>query len=57
MIIEFELGDIVECPVCQKVFEITRIDDDELDDSDLYFEHVTMCDGGTDDGGSESTIF
>ena len=53
MIIEFELGDIVECPVCRQSFEITRIDDNELDDSDLYFEHVTMCDGGKDHGKSE----
>ncbi|MHA7580416.1 hypothetical protein ACX12E_08455 [Paenibacillus vandeheii] len=55
MIIEYELGDTVECPVCCRVFTITRIDDEELDDSDLYFEHVTMCDGGEHHG--ENQIF
>lgn len=55
MPVEFELGDTVECPVCRKVFEITRIDDDDIDDSDLYFEHVTMCEGG--ESHDESEIF
>ncbi|WJH28431.1 hypothetical protein N6H13_25910 [Paenibacillus sp. CC-CFT742] len=50
MNIDYELGDTVECPVCLRVFEITRIDDEELDDSDLYFEHITMCDGGKQHG-------
>lgn len=42
---EFGHGDIMECPHCGKEFEINNIDDDELDDADTYFEHVTTCDG------------
>lgn len=50
MNIEYELGVTVECPVCHQVFELIHLDDEELNDSDLYFEHVTMCDGGEKHG-------
>ncbi|MFD1777035.1 hypothetical protein [Paenibacillus rhizophilus] len=51
MIIDFGLGDIAECPRCGREFEINNLDDEELDDADRYFEHVTTCDG---EGDSES---
>lgn len=41
---EFSLGDIAECPNCGKYFEMNNLDDDELNDFDNYFEHVTTCD-------------
>lgn len=41
---ELKLGDIVECPICGKEFEMTNFDGEKLDDFDLYFEHVTTCD-------------
>lgn len=43
--IEFGEGETVECPHCGKEFNIESIDDEEWDDSDVYFEHVSMCDG------------
>ncbi|MNW67373.1 hypothetical protein D3C74_459540 [compost metagenome] len=48
MIIEFEIGDQVECPACKRTFIINH----EYD-SEFYFEHVTLCTGGADDGENE----
>lgn len=43
MILEVELGDVIECPHCGKEFEMNNLDEDEIDDFDNYFEHVTTC--------------
>lgn len=40
---EVNLGDIVECPHCKKEFEMNNFSDDDLDDFDEYFEHITTC--------------
>lgn len=53
MIIEFEIGNNVECPACKRTFTINHMDEDEPDDTDFYFEHVTLCTGGADDGEDE----
>ena len=45
MIQEFGLGDIVECPHCGKEFEINNLDENDINDFDNYFEHVTTCNG------------
>ncbi|MGO4890316.1 hypothetical protein ACJ2A9_21420 [Anaerobacillus sp. MEB173] len=42
---EFSLGDIVECEHCGKEFELNNLDEDEFDDFDGYFEHITTCNG------------
>jgi len=41
----FNVGDIAQCPNCSKEFEMSNLDDEELNDFDEYFEHVTTCDG------------
>lgn len=41
---ELGIGDIAECPHCGKEFEINNLDENEFDDFDAYFEHVTTCD-------------
>lgn len=43
MILEVGLGDIVECPHCGKEFEMKNLDDENINDFDVYFEHVTTC--------------
>lgn len=40
---EFELGDIAECPNCEKEFELKDSKEDEPDSFDEYFEHITTC--------------
>lgn len=42
---EFSLGDIAECPRCGREFELNNMDEEELNDFDEFFEHVTTCDG------------
>lgn len=42
---EFYEGDVAECPVCGKEFELNNLDEDELNDFDEYFEHITTCNG------------
>ncbi|KIL74210.1 hypothetical protein [Bacillus badius] len=41
---EFGLGDIAECPNCGRGFELNNLDEEELNDFDEYFEHITTCD-------------
>lgn len=48
-IYEYEQGDVMECPNCGKEFTLENIDEDELDDFDAYFEHVTTCEGESHD--------
>jgi hypothetical protein len=40
---EFSLGDIAECPNCGKEFELNNLDDEDINDFDMYFEHITTC--------------
>lgn len=40
---EFELGDIAVCHHCGKEFEMNNLDEDDWNDFDKYFEHVTTC--------------
>ncbi len=40
---DFVLGDIAECPHCGKEFELNNFHEDEPDDFDEYFEHITTC--------------
>ena len=40
---EFEQGDIAECPLCGKEFEMHNLSEDEYNDFDQYFEHVSLC--------------
>ncbi|WP_190323389.1 hypothetical protein [Rummeliibacillus sp. TYF-LIM-RU47] len=42
---EFRLGDIAECPHCGKEFEMNNLDEEDYNDFDQYFEHVSVCDG------------
>ena len=42
---DFGLGDVAECPQCGKEFEMNNLDDEEINDFDVYFEHFTTCDG------------
>lgn len=42
---EFELGDIAECPHCGEEFEMNNLSEDDFDDFDDYFMHVSMCKG------------
>lgn len=42
---EIGLGDEVECPHCGREFALKDINDEELDDFDVYFEHITTCRG------------
>lgn len=42
---EFELGDIAECPHCGKEFEMNDLDEEDYNDFDKYFEHVSNCEG------------
>ncbi|WP_181898665.1 hypothetical protein [Halobacillus trueperi] len=42
---EINLGDVVDCPYCGKEFEMKNLDDDDLNDFDEYFEHITVCGG------------
>lgn len=37
------LGSIVECERCGEEFELNYLHEEELDDFDEYFEHVTTC--------------
>ena len=39
---EFESGDIAECPHCGREFEMNNLDEEDFDDFDEYFMHVTM---------------
>lgn len=41
-------GDTVWCPHCEKEFHIGELSEDEWDDADRYFEHVSTCDGDGD---------
>lgn len=41
---EIKQGDIVECPHCGKEFEMNNLTEDDYNDFDKYFEHVTLCD-------------
>ena len=41
--VEFEEGDIAECPHCGLEFEMNDLSEDDWDNSDAYFEHVTTC--------------
>lgn len=43
MQLEVSLGDVVECPHCRKEFEINDVDEDNYNDFDIYFEHVSTC--------------
>lgn len=43
MIEEFEQGDIAECPHCGKEFEMNNLSEDDYNDFDQYFEHVSVC--------------
>lgn len=45
MVDEFELGDVAVCPHCGKEFEMNNLDEDNWNDFDDYFEHVTTCNG------------
>lgn len=40
---EFELGDIAECPHCGKKFEMNDLGEEDYNDFDKYFEHVSIC--------------
>lgn len=42
---EVRLGDIIECPECGKSFEMNDLSEDDLNDFDVYFEHITTCEG------------
>lgn len=42
---EYGLGDIAECPLCGKEFEMNNLDDEDINDFDLYFEHISTCEG------------
>lgn len=42
-IFEFEEGDVAICPHCEKEFEINNLKDDDYNDFDVYFEHVSIC--------------
>lgn len=39
---EIGLGDIVECPSCSREFAMNNLDEDEFDDFDEYFMHVSI---------------
>jgi hypothetical protein len=41
----YGVGDIAECPHCGREFELMNLEEEELDDFDEYFEHITTCDG------------
>ena len=43
MISEFGISDVIECPRCGREFELNNLDEDNHDDFDEYFEHVTAC--------------
>jgi len=40
---EFKQGDIAECPYCGTEFQLDYISEEEYDDFDQYFEHVSAC--------------
>jgi hypothetical protein len=40
---EFEQGDIAECHHCGKEFEMNNLNEEDYNDFDQYFEHVSMC--------------
>lgn len=40
---EITEGDIRECPHCGKEFEMNDLSEDDLNDFDNYFEHITTC--------------
>jgi hypothetical protein len=42
---EIDSGDIMECPHCGRDFEMNNINDEDIDDFDDYFMHITTCDG------------
>lgn len=42
---DFELGDIAECPICGKEFEMNDLGEEDYNDFDKYFEHVSICEG------------
>lgn len=41
---EFEEGDVAQCPHCGKEYKLDNLSEDDYDDFDQYFEHVTTCD-------------
>ena len=45
MDIEIREGDYVNCIHCGKEFHIKNVSDNDWDDFDSYFEHLTTCDG------------
>lgn len=53
MIQEFELGDIAECYGCGKEFEMNNLDEKNINDFDIYFDHVTTCEFVAKKGGFE----
>ncbi|WP_176473323.1 hypothetical protein [Niallia circulans] len=42
---EYGLGDIAECPHCGKEYEMKNLDEEDYNDFDQYFEHVSICEG------------
>lgn len=46
---EFQEGDIAVCPRCGAEHEMNYLDEDELDDFDEYFMHITTCEGDQGD--------
>ena len=48
MKLQISEGDTVLCPHCEKEFYMEKFHEEEWDDFDRYFEHVSTCEGDGD---------
>lgn len=43
MIAEYQEDDVAVCPKCGKEFELKNLSEEDINDFDIFFEHVSVC--------------